>query len=99
MKKEKNSKELLFMMKDWVMILIQNTNVLLLCRKTKRSLLSQVNNIIPESLLNLTFDPASCDDVPLPLHAIAENINQFEDVSCSELLEEFKNSFLIMIIN
>ena len=38
-------------------------------------------------ILSLTFGPAPCNDVSLPLHAIFQNENQFEDVNCSELLE------------
>ena len=65
------------------MILVQNVSVLLL------SLINGVKNILPESLLNLTFAPASCDDVPLPLHVIAQNSNLFSDMNYCELLEEF----------
>lgn len=36
------------------------------------------------------FAPAPCDDVPLPLHVITQNSNQFVDMNCGELLEEFQ---------
>ena len=36
------------------------------------------------------FAPAPCDDVPLSLHVITQNSNQFVDMNCGELLEEFQ---------
>ena len=67
------------------MTLVQNASALSLVPKNNLFLLKL--KLFTRPILSLTFGPAPCNDVSLPLHAIVQNENQFEDVNCSELLE------------